>query len=268
MTYALKIKSSTHGAGEQELSGHDPLSVAKLAPLEENTHSYILKYFKNNWNILEAGCGLGRWMLHLDDLGYSMSGIDISSQAIEKLKIIRPNLNLTIGDISSMPFEDGQFDAVLSVGVIEHDPDGPEKMLGEMNRVLRDDGVMIIIVPIESTLRLLLHRPFCAIRYFLMSLCGKKLEFEEYRFGLKDIIQRVKKSGLEIIEYSWVDLTPADKSYTLWVDWGGLFKDRKSDELFTLNGAGKLIKRVMNSLSPWCIAEGVVMAVRKPGRNI
>ena len=84
MTYALKIKSSTHSAGEQELSGLDPLAVAKLAPLEENTHSFILKYFKKEWEILEAGCGLGRWMIHLDDLGYSMTGIDLSNQAIEK----------------------------------------------------------------------------------------------------------------------------------------------------------------------------------------
>ena len=263
MTYALKIKSSTHGAGEQELSGLDPLSIAKLAPLEENTHSFILKYFKKEWKILEAGCGLGRWMIHLDDLGYSMSGIDISVQAIEKLKNIRPNLNLTLGDISSMPFEDGQFDAVLSVGVIEHDPEGPEKMLQEMNRVLRPDGVMIIIVPIENVLRLLVHRPLCAIRYSIMKICGKKLEFEEYRFSLKDILRRVQKSGLEILEYSWVDLTPPDKSYTLWVDWGGLFRNRISDELFTLNTSGRLIKRIMNSFSPWSIAEGVVIAVRK-----
>lgn len=263
MTYALKIKSSTHGAGEQELSGLDPLVVAKLAPLEENTHSFILKYFKKEWEILEAGCGLGRWMIHLDDLGYSMNGIDLSNQAIEKLRSIRPHLNLEVGDISSMPFEDGKFDAVLSVGVIEHDPDGPEKMLHEMNRVLRQDGVMIIIVPVESILRKLIHRPLCSIRYFLLNLAGKKLEFEEYRFSLKDIIRRVEKSGLDIMEFSWVELAPPDKSYTLWVDWGGLFKNRTSGELFSLNTAGRMIKRILLSLTPWAAAEGVVIAARK-----
>ena len=266
MTYALKIKSSTHGAGEQELVGLDPLMVAKLAPLEENTHSFILKYFKKEWSILEAGCGLGRWMIHLDDLGYSMSGIDRSKPAIEKLKNIRPKLNLTVGDISSMPYDDGQFDAVLSVGVIEHDPNGPENMLQEMYRILKEDGLMILIVPVENVLRLLVHRPLCAVRYSILNILGKKLEFEEFRFSVKDIIKRAENSGLEIVEYSWVDLTPPDMSYTLWVDWGNLFRNTKSDEPFTLNGGGRITKRLLNSLSPWSIGEGIAIAARKPSR--
>ncbi|MFH1514901.1 MAG: class I SAM-dependent methyltransferase [bacterium] len=262
MTYALKIRSSTKGAGEQEITTN-PEELVKLASMEEDTHKFIMKYFKTHWKILEAGCGMGRWMIYLNDLGYLMHGMDISARAIEKLKSLKPNLNLKVGDITKMPYEDGEFDAVFSDGVIEHDPEGPEKMLSEMNRVLKSEGIMIVIVPVENFLRRFLHRPLCAIRYFILRRAGRKLEFEEFRFSVSDIANRVKKSGFEILELSHVELTDRSKSYSLCVDWGNIFKRKEGNEPFALNPPGMFIKRILASISPWIIAEGVVIAARK-----
>lgn len=262
MTYALKIRSSTKGAGEQEITTN-PEELVKLASMEEDTHKFIMEYFKTHWKILEAGCGLGRWMIYLDDLGFSMRGIDISISAIDKLKALKPELILDVGDITMMPYEDGEFDAVFSDGVIEHDPLGPEKMLTEMNRVLKKEGIMVVIVPVENYLRKILHRPLCAIRYFLLNIAGRKLEFEEFRFSVSDVKKRVENCGFEILELSHVDLTDKDKSYSLWVDWGNLFKNKNRSEPFKLNSSGIFIKRIFGGISPWAIAEGVVIAARK-----
>ena len=262
MTYALKIRSSTKGAGEQNITINSQ-ELVKLASMEEDTHKFIMKYFNAQLKILEAGCGLGRWMIYLNELGYHMHGIDISESAIEKLKSLKPNLKLDVGNITKMPYEDGEFDAVFSDGVIEHDPEGPEKMLAEMNRVLKSNGIMIVIVPVENYSRRILHRPLCAIRYLILRIAGRKLEFEEFRFSISDVVNRIKKSGFNILELSHVELTDKSKSYSLCVDWGNLFKSRIGNELFALNPFGRFIKRVLGCISPWAIAEGVVIAARK-----
>lgn len=263
MTYAFKIRSSTGGVGEQHLMELNPDAVVKLAPIEEKTHSLILKHFEKDWSILEAGCGLGRWIIYLSDLGYNMHGIDISESAVNMIKSARPDLNLNVGDIKQMPFQDDEFDAVLSDGVVEHDHEGPEMMLREMYRVVKPGGVMIVIVPVQNWIRALIHRPLCAVRYTIMWLIGRKLEFEEYRFSAHDFARRVRNTGWTILEHSWVELTPHDKSYALWVDWGNLFRLKEPQEPFTLNRKGKRIKRFLWRISPWTIAEGIVIVARK-----
>jgi ubiquinone/menaquinone biosynthesis C-methylase UbiE len=263
MTYALKIRRSTKGAGERDLMKSDPLTAAQLAPHEEMTHSFINKHFRKEWKILEAGCGLGRWMIFLSENDYVMSGIDISESSIESLRKLKPDIDLTVGDIKKMPYDDDEFDAVLSDGVVEHDRNGPNEMLSEMYRVLKPGGVMLIIVPVENWTRAIIHRPLCAIRYLLLRITGKKLEFEEYRFSADEFARILTKSGWKIIEYSWVELVKPDYSYALWVDWGNFFREKKSSEPFKLNKQGVAVKKIFWKLSPWTIAEGIIFAVRK-----
>jgi len=263
VTYAVRIKKATGGTGEQTLLSSGSFIDASLSKMEENTHSFILKYFRKEWRVLEAGCGLGRWLIYLSDLGFNVAGIDISSDAINILKKMKPELHLSIGDISSMPYRDGEFDAVLSVGVVEHIKDGPVQALDEMRRITRDDGLLILVVPLENIIRTFFHRPLCFLRYNISALLGIKLEFEEYRFSACDIMNHVVKRGWEIIEKSWVELTPSDRSYSLWVDWGNLFRDKSRSEPFALNALGRLKKRFLTAISPWLNAEGIVISARK-----
>jgi SAM-dependent methyltransferase len=50
----------------------------------------------------------------------------------------------------SLPFADASFDSVLSVQSIEHVPD-PERVLEEVRRVLRPDGVAMFVTPNRLT---------------------------------------------------------------------------------------------------------------------
>ena len=49
-------------------------------------------------------------------------------------------------DGKTFPFSDGEFDAVLTSEVLEH-VFNPDEFLSEINRVLRDDGVLLLTVP-------------------------------------------------------------------------------------------------------------------------
>jgi SAM-dependent methyltransferase len=162
-----------------------------------------------------------------------------------------------------MPYADGAFDAVLSVGVVEHEIKGPRLLLEEMQRVTRENGVLLLVVPYENAVRTLIHRPLCFIRYLISNALGMKLEFEEYRFSSHDIINDIRNVGWDIVEVSWVELASPDKSYSLWVDWGNLFRNKRSNEPFSLNAAGRFLKRIFTGISPWFNAEGIIIAARK-----
>ncbi len=56
-------------------------------------------------------------------------------------------LEVTVGDMREMPFDDASFDGVVSVAAIDHlDRDGVERTLAEVARVLRPDGQFLLMV--------------------------------------------------------------------------------------------------------------------------
>ena len=78
---------------------------------------------KDKW-VLDAGCGAGRFLDVLTGSGANVVGIDISS-AIDAAKenvTGRGGVHFVQASIYDLPFRDGTFDFVYSIGVIEHTP--------------------------------------------------------------------------------------------------------------------------------------------------
>jgi arsenite methyltransferase len=99
--------------------------------------------------ILDAGCGPGFFVADLlEDVGASGSvvGVDRSPQmlALAAHRLAgRGNVELHEAEVSSVPARDGEFDAVLSVQVLEYVPDIPG-VLAEFRRVLRPGGRVVL----------------------------------------------------------------------------------------------------------------------------
>src|SRR5262249_47015842 len=87
--------------------------------------------------LLEAGCGTGKYCLALSRLGYDMTGIDFARAGLEVLRRMAPMLTTVLGAVDDMPFPDASFDGALSLGVVEHFEEGPEKPIAELARVIR-----------------------------------------------------------------------------------------------------------------------------------
>src|ERR1039457_5910794 len=65
---------------------------------------------------VEAGCGLARFIAYLKDRGYDIEGIEISSQTVEQVKTIRPDLQIIVGDITHLPYADNSLSGMISLG--------------------------------------------------------------------------------------------------------------------------------------------------------
>jgi len=100
--------------------------------------------------ILDAGCGLGEWVDFLSSKGHTVTGLDYSSQTIERNRKVCPTARWCCGTLQEMPFPEAEFDCVISWGVIEHDEAGPQQALREFYRVLAPNGRAFIIVPRDS----------------------------------------------------------------------------------------------------------------------
>ena len=108
-----------------------------------------LRYMVDCRTILDVGCGEGRFIGHDPK---RIIGVDYNKNSIQLCQNERYNVKLA--RVTELPFKDSSFDAVHCAHVIEHlFPEDVHKLLNEMNRVLKKDGIFCLRAP-------LLHRGF------------------------------------------------------------------------------------------------------------
>ena len=95
--------------------------------------------------VLDAACGAGGWLAACHNAGAIVSGVDISTPAINACKATMPgDFFATVAE--HLPFEDNKFDVITCLGSLEHFVD-PDAALKEMHRVAKDSAKFIILVP-------------------------------------------------------------------------------------------------------------------------
>ena len=75
--------------------------------------------------VLDAGCGMGRFAEVCAAAGASVHAVDLSRavEAAARNLSHRPNITFYQADILNLPFAHGTFDAIYSLGVLHHTPD-------------------------------------------------------------------------------------------------------------------------------------------------
>ncbi|KEK25047.1 class I SAM-dependent methyltransferase [Bacillus gaemokensis] len=108
---------------------------------------FFEKYVEKGRAVLDVGCGDGYGTYKLSLAGYKACGIDLSEQMIQKGKERSegPNLSFIKGDLSSLPFENEQFPAVLAINSLEWTEE-PLQALEEIKRVLQPNGYACIAI--------------------------------------------------------------------------------------------------------------------------
>lgn len=87
---------------------------------------------------LDIGCGSGKSASALIEMGYSVTGMELSDEAVAICRgRFGPSAEFVQGDVRSMPFGDSEFGYAVAVHVLEHLDDGDvRRASAEISRVL------------------------------------------------------------------------------------------------------------------------------------
>jgi len=99
--------------------------------------------------VLDLGCGAGEGTAFLaQEADWKVVGVDLSSDALEiaQQEYGASRATFLKSDVRHLPFRSGQFDAVISVEVIEH-LDDPQVYIREAARMLQPNGLFMVTTP-------------------------------------------------------------------------------------------------------------------------
>lgn len=94
--------------------------------------------------VLEVGCGTGRWVVELQPLVRRIAGLDFSFGMLQQARTQDAGLLLMNGDANHLPFADSSFDLILSVNALQHYTD-QRAFISEARRLLRAGGALAIV---------------------------------------------------------------------------------------------------------------------------
>lgn len=110
-------------------------------------YSFARRYAQGR-RALDAGCGAGYGSAELAQSASTVTGIDLSTEAVEYAlaNYPIPGLNFAVSSCALMPFRANAFDLVIAFEVIEHLNDH-RTFLQECARVLTERGLFIVSSP-------------------------------------------------------------------------------------------------------------------------
>lgn len=162
--------------------------------ISKNTDRYLSKGMK----ILEGGCGRGQNVYLLQHKGYECIGIDYAKKTVDKINNLVPQINVQLGDVRKLEFEDNSFDGYWSLGVIEHFYNGYDDIAKEMHRVLRQGGILFLTVPSMSWIRSMKAK-FNIYPLWIDDQNNLK-NFYQFALDSKTVIKDFENIGFELLE--------------------------------------------------------------------
>jgi len=171
-------------------------------------------------NVLDAACGEGYGSALLAAAAQSVVGVDQSESAIAHARdrYHASNLQFMVANCLELPFENGEFDCIVSFETLEH-LEQHEELLTEFRRVLRPDGFLLLSSPDKAVysdqlktanefhprelyrgeLESLLAAHFPAFR-----LWGQKLLFQSAIWALEEMpgVSLQQENGGKVEEFS------------------------------------------------------------------
>lgn len=100
--------------------------------------------------LLEVGCGSGVRLIKMKKMGWMVHGQEIDPRAEAIAKASDCDFKIFLGPLETLKLSDSTYNAIIMNHVIEHAID-PIKLLMECRRILKDEGVLVMVTPnVES----------------------------------------------------------------------------------------------------------------------
>lgn len=163
---------------------------------------FTVEFMKNNsredFIVLDAGCGNGRQFLHRNTIGVDFSE-NLLLDAARK-----PYLGLVKTNVLNMPFKDSMFDIVLSIAVIHHLSTHERRLecLLEIKRVLKSKQLCLLYVWHKEAASKKKFKEIENGDYFV-SWKGENDVLRYYHlFDEEELEKLCKETGFEVLEIS------------------------------------------------------------------
>jgi len=186
------------GAGQEFWADHwgghtvsELLDVARASPLT----TLVTDALPRGGRVLEAGCGLGQYVHLLREWGWSVIGVDWTLAPLRESRTAG-RVPLAVSDLRRLAVRAEMVDAYVSLGVVEHDPEGPDAILREARRVLRPGGMLLVSVPYVNGLRRL---GGWWIRHRGLRVRRGGGQFYQFAFSRREIRRIVEANGFRVL---------------------------------------------------------------------
>ena len=119
----------------------------------------IIPLLNSNGCWLDLGCGSGYFSRLLNERGACVEGVDGSAEMVRNAKKLSMSVKnasqsllfKTVQSLEELDYSNGSFDGVICLSVLEY-LSHPEKCFGEIVRVLRPGGKLVVSVPNRRSL--------------------------------------------------------------------------------------------------------------------
>jgi ubiquinone/menaquinone biosynthesis C-methylase UbiE len=113
------------------------------APLESETWKTLSRLLGEGTGVLlDVGCGTGSYAAGLAELGWDVTGVDLSEDMLRRAA--EKGVRTVHADAAALPFENATFDAAVSV-FTNTDVDDLAAVVREIVRVLRPGGPLVYV---------------------------------------------------------------------------------------------------------------------------
>jgi SAM-dependent methyltransferase len=138
--------------------------------------------------VADLGCGPGRVTAHLDSLGLTAFGVDLSPTMIEVARRAHPGLRFDEGSMTALDLTDGVLGGIVAWYSIIHTP--PELLpvvFAEFRRVLAPGGHLLLAFQVGDDELVHLQQGY-----------GHEVALDVYRLSPDRIAERLSAAGLVV----------------------------------------------------------------------
>lgn len=184
-----------YNSGERQVTSN----LSEIRPDHLGRYEFASQYINQNDKVLDIACGIGygSFILAKSSDGISVTGVDISRQAVEYANKFykRSNNRFMEADCLTVELEAGSFDAIVSFETIEH-IDQDVAFIKRVNQFLKPGGTFVCSTPNQDVMPYDPKRFPHHVKHYTVD--EMKSILEKSGFNVKTVSSQHKRKSKEV----------------------------------------------------------------------